>query len=204
MTFLSGLEWRFAVRDFDPTRRVSDEDLQQILHAIRLTPTSYGLQPTHVLTVEDKAVRARLREKGFEQAQFTEASHLLVFCSRTDIKARIDAYEELATGCDESAKAAMASYMAMMRGAFEGKDDAYVKAWADRQTYLALGFAMAACAELRLDSTPMEGFSPLAFDDILQLPSHFKSVACLAVGYRVADPKRPKVRFSSDDLFETR
>ena len=138
---------------------------------------------------------------GFNQAQFSDASHVLVFCGRSDVAARIDEYEEMATGGDEAFREKMAGYMGIMRGAFEGKSEAEVLDWADRQAYIALGFAMAACAELEIDSCPMEGFLPAGFDKILEVPEHMKSVVSLAVGYRSADPRHPKLRYSEDDLF---
>jgi nitroreductase/dihydropteridine reductase len=85
--------------------------------------------------------------------------------------------------------------------ALEGTPDKAV-AWAAKQTYIALGFALAACAELGIDSCPMEGFNPAEVDKILNLPENLKTQAFLAVGYRAEGPAQPKVRFPESDIFE--
>ena len=85
--------------------------------------------------------------------------------------------------------------------AFEKKSPGEWKAWADCQAYLALGFALAACAELEIDSVPMGGFEPKAFDEILELPDYLKTVVLLPIGYRAEEPVRSKMRFSEEDLF---
>ena len=95
----------------------------------------------------------------------------------------------------------LATYEGMMRNSLGGRSQEEIKAWGDAQTYIALGFAMAACAELGIDSCPMEGFVPEEIDKILGLPPHLKSAVLLPIGYRKADPERPNVRFPEEDLF---
>lgn len=200
-SFLSHLSWRFAVTDFDPQRKVSEEDLQKILEAIRMAPSSFGLQPYHIFVITNEELRKRLREKGFNQPKITEGSHFLVFASRTDILERIENYMQMASGGDSEIRAKMKGYEDMMKGSMQGKSTQDLKTWSDRQTYIALGFGLAACAELGIDSGPMEGFEPPAYDQILNLPESMKSVVAMAIGYRAHDPERPKVRFSNEDLF---
>jgi nitroreductase len=201
-TFLSGLQWRNATKAFDPQKKVSEDDLQKILEAIRYAPTSYGLQPFHVFVISDMSVRQKIAPVAWNQSQITEASHLLVFCSRSDVAPdRIEDYIEEATGGDEKKKEALKGYADMMRGSFQGKSSEQQKIWADRQTYIALGFGLAAAAELRIDSCPMEGFSPPEVDKVLALPEHLHSVAFMTIGYRRSDPDHPKVRFPEEELF---
>src|SRR3989338_6035683 len=201
MSFLSQLEWRFATKKFDPSKRVSSENLEKILTAIRMDPSSYGLQPYHVLVITNPELRIKLREKSFGQPQVTDASHLLVFCTRTDGMERIDRYVELASGGDSDKAESLQGYAEIMRNDVGKKSPEQFKSWADRQTYIALGFALAACAELEIDSTPMEGFEPKAFDDLLKLPDYLKTVVLLPIGYRAEDPTRNKIRFSKEALF---
>lgn len=199
--FLSQLDWRFATKQFDATKDLSAETLDSILESIHMAPTSYGLMPFHVVVVKDAAKRQQLREAGYNQPQFEDAPVTLVFCVRNDLKERVEDYIEQVTGGNESAKEAMSGYIDILRGFASSKDQASAEAWAARQAYIALGFAMAACAELQVDSCPMEGFVPTQFDQILELPSHMKSVVALPIGYRAEDPSRPKFRFSKKDLF---
>jgi nitroreductase len=200
-SFLAHLDWRFATKAFDPTKKVSQDYLDKILEAVHLAPASYGLQPYHVYVVTNDSLREKLKEKGYNQGQVTDASHFLIFASRTDLDERIEQYFTLATQGDAQKREAMKDYEGMMKGFAQSLSPPTEKAWADRQTYIALGFALAACAELEIDSCPMEGFDPPAYDQILELPANMKSVVCLAIGYRKEDPKFPKVRFSKEDLF---
>lgn len=208
MTFLSNLNWRYATKKFDMTKQVSDADLHKILEAARFAPTSYGLQPFHITVVRDPELRAKLRGAAWDQSQVSDSTALLVFSARTDVVSRVPAYLDLASGGNPEIREAMAGYGQMMATSMEGKaaqgDDAVI-AWSSKQAYIALGFALAACAELEIDSAPMEGFDPAAFKDILKLGEHLMPAALLSIGYRDAsDTIRPKVRFPESDLVDNR
>lgn len=210
-SFLENLDWRQAEKNFDSTRKVSDDDLKRILEAVRFAPSSYGLQPYHVYVVSNLELQEKLKQHAWGQSQVTDCSHFLVFACRLDLQDRIDKYEEMSGAPKE--------YMDFMRGFGDRitADPAALKAWADKQTYIALGFAMAACAELEIDSCPMEGFSAPEFDQVLEigksaateniggldleLAKNLGSSVCLALGYRAEEPQHPKVRYSEDDLF---
>lgn len=203
-TFLSRLEWRFATKKFDPEKKVMPEILNKILHAVRMAPTSYGLQPFHVVAVSDPKLRSRLKRAAFLQGQIVDSSHLLVFCARTDIADRIDRYVDLASGGSLIKKVSLQPLKLVMSQSVGKKRGDEALEWSARQAYIALGFALAACAELGVDSCPLEGFSSKDFDRILGLPEHMRSVVLLAVGYRVTDPERPKVRFLEQDMVSGR
>jgi nitroreductase len=200
-TFLSNLDWRFATKKFDTSKKVSEADMNKILEAIQKAPTSYGLQPYHVYVITNPALREKMLPLSYNQGQVIEASHLLVFCMRTDVTSRIDSMIETLSGGTEEGKAALKGYSDMMYGTANSKSNEWLNAWTARQTYIALGFGLAACAELGIDSCPMEGFDSNGMDALLELPPHMKSLAYLAVGYRSAEPEHPKFRFSQDDLF---
>lgn len=200
-SFLTQLEWRFATKSFDPGKKVSDADLALILRAIRMAPTSAGLQPFHVFVITEPRLREMIRESSGGQAQVTDASHLLIFCVRSDVHERINAYIDAVDPdhtLDDEKRALIESRMKKMMGTRSGKD---LSEWAARQTYLAMGFALAACAELGVDSCPMEGFNTEEVDAILALPAHLNSVAYITLGYRAGPPTKAKVRFPEDELF---
>ena len=201
MSFLSQLDWRFATKKFDVTKKVSDGTLDRILAATRMAPTSFGLQPFRVMVVTDAEVRAKISVAAWSQPQVMEGSHLLVFTARTDVAARAAEYVELSSGGDAAAKEKLAGLTDMLEGFAAKLDEAGALSWASKQAYIALGFAMAAAAELEVDSGPMEGFDTAAVDTILDLPEHFRSVVMLSVGYRAEGPASPKVRFPDSDLF---
>lgn len=200
MSFLSQLEWRFATKKFDPSKKLSDEILGKIVEAARMAPTSFGLQPFRVFVVTNPETRKEIAGVAWGQSQVTEASHLLVFAARIDVMNRVDEYIELLSSGDEAMKEKFAGMADTMRQFALGLGD-NAMAWAAKQAYLALGFAMAAAAELEIDSCPMEGFAPAEVDRILGLPEQYRSVALLPIGYRALGPAYPKARFPKEDLF---
>lgn len=204
MPFLSQLNWRFATKVFDASRPVSEQHLKQILDAIRQAPTSFGLQPFHVYVLSDLALREKMKASSYNQPQVTDASALLVFCSRNDMSDQIDRYINTASGGDAEAAKNMEGLRKMLTNSLLSRTPEDLMAWAAKQTYIALGFGLAACAELEIDSCPMEGFNAQEIDKILELPPHIHSQAYLAIGYRKEGPRYPHVRFSEDALFTKR
>lgn len=201
-SFLSHLEWRHATKVFDPAKTVAEADLAKILQAIRMAPTSFGLQPFHVEVVKDKATREKMRPHAWNQKQILSSSALLVFVANGKLAHRIDQYLEGLSAGNAEARAKMKEYEGMMRGALTTRSAEEQKVWAAKQAYIALGFGLAACAELAVDSCAMEGFTGSEFDKILGLPEGQNSVVLLAVGHRdPAVPPMPKFRFSDKDLF---
>lgn len=200
-TLLAQLDWRFATKKFDCDKKVSDEDLEKILRAIRMAPTAYGIQPFHVYAIVDDALRTKMRESAFPQNQIVDSSHLLIFCVRTDVASRIDAFIDVAAHGSMVEKLKLQPMRLYMQQVIKTKEGDSAFNWAARQTYIALGFGLAACAELAIDSCPMEGFDGQEVDRLLGVPAHMHSVAALAIGYRKEGPVFAKTRFAEDDLF---
>ncbi|MDF2379283.1 MAG: NAD(P)H-dependent oxidoreductase [Candidatus Gracilibacteria bacterium] len=203
MSFLKNLNWRFATKAFNPKKKVSNEDLNKILESIHMSPSSFGLQAFHVHVITNQELLDQLKEHSWNQSQTSDCSHYLVFSARTDITSRIDQLIELASNSDPEKKEQLSQYEGMMRGFIEGKSEEWIQNWAAKQVYIALGFAMAACAELQIDSCPMEGITPDEYDRLLENPKHLKTTVTLAIGYREEEPAYPKRRFSDKDLFTT-
>lgn len=202
-SFLENLQWRFATKSFDPTRKVSDQDLDTILNAIRFAPSSAGMQPFQVLVVSNLEIRTKLTEVAYSQPQVTQASHLLVFCARNDHAIRAERMLELLSEGDETKRAELKGLEGVLVGSYTphliNTEAAF--AWGARQAYLALGFGLAAAAELQIDSCPMEGFDPMAVHKILGLADNLRPLAFLTLGYRATGPTRPKFRYPEDELF---
>ena len=203
-TFLSRLDWRFATKKFDHERKVSEEDLAKIIEAIRMTPTAYGIQPYHVYVISDTALRAEMRKSAFPQDQIIEGSHVIVFCVRTDVASRIDQFVDEASRGSTIEKLKLQPMRLYMQQELKTKEGEAALDWTARQTYIALGFALAACAELEIDSCPMEGFNGEEVDALLGVPPCMRSVVVLTIGYRKEGPAFAKTRFSEDDLFTKR
>jgi nitroreductase len=201
--FTEQLNWRNATKKFDATKPIAQSELEKVCEAIRFTPTSFGLQPFYVKIVKNQEVKAQLQAAGWGQAQFTTSTAVLVFVARTQITARIDQMLNLVTGGNAAAREQMKDYESMMKGSVGQLPLEGAKIWAQKQCYIALGFAMAACAELKIASCPMEGFSAPDFDKILKLPAGEFSTVVLTVGHPAPDFQPfPKFRFPESDLFQ--
>jgi len=205
MSFLNNLNWRYATKKYDG-RLVSDTDLGKIVEAIRLAPSSAGIQPYHIVVTSGEMKNKLIESSG--QKDKLGASHLFVFCTRTDYPARAD--KQIAVTAE--IQGVSVESLAGLRATVDRstiKPQEVLRPWAARQAYLALGFGLAACAELKIDASPMEGFKPSEFHTILDLPEYIQPVVIMAIGYRdPEDPaqpsKRAKMRFPKDDLFDFR
>jgi nitroreductase len=207
MTFLENLNWRYAAKSFGGGI-VSDDNLSKILEAVRMAPSSFGPQPYHVTVVTNKVVLDKLKKfaRGNEK-KFETASHVLVFSYRKDVANRFKQLQEMQKRKDNMLRNVGWGIQYIMPLVAWLKMGRYLTMcdWASSQAYVALGFALAACAELKVDSCPMEGFNARKFSKILDLPKNIKPVALLALGTRDENDsalKYPKVRFSKEDLFD--
>jgi len=204
---LDKLNWRYATKKMDPTKTVPEEKVARILDAIRLAPTSSGTQPFEVLVVTNPEVRAKIRPHAWDQAQITEGSHLLVFAAWDNYSAdRIDAVVRQMEQERGGGNALLTQYYENLKDSYLPREASINHDHAARQAYIALGFALAAAAELEVDSTPMEGFDPVKVDEILGLADRgLRSVLLLPLGYRQeeADWLAPlkKVRKPQERLF---
>jgi len=202
MSFTSQLSWRHATKKFHPEKPVTEESLNAVLEAIRMAPTSYGLQPFHVSVISNSEIKEKLKAAAWNQEQLL-APYVLLFSARSDVTTRIQEYLEMMSGGNKEAREKLKSFEDMLNGSVSAKSPEEAAAWASKQAYIALGFGLAACAELSIDSCPMEGFDADAYKKILSLPENLHPAVLLCIGYRSDEEKpRPKVRFKADQLFD--
>ncbi|NBZ88460.1 NAD(P)H-dependent oxidoreductase [Stagnihabitans tardus] len=203
---LDKLQWRYATKKYDAAKVVAEEKIEAILEAIRLAPTSSGLQPFQVLVVTNKEIRAKIQPVAFGQAQVVDASHLLVFAAWDNYTdARIDAVVDRTASERGAPREAVAEYYDMLKGMYLPREAEVNHQHAARQAYIALGVALTAAAFEEVDATPMEGFDPAAVDEILGLKAHgLRSVVLMPVGYRASEGDwlngLKKVRKAREDL----
>jgi nitroreductase / dihydropteridine reductase len=186
---LDTLQWRYAAKKYDTTRTVSADKLHRILEAIRLTASSSGLQPYEVLVVTNKALREQMVPFSYNQAVIADCSHLLVFAAWDDYTPeRINAAFDLVTQERGFVNEGWESYRQMLLGMYVPRGPEVNYQHTARQAYIALGTALIAAAEEKVDATPMEGFDPDAMDALLGLRARgLRSVAILPLGYRAAE-----------------
>lgn len=200
------LNWRYATKKFDAQQPVPEDKVTRILESIRLTASSSGLQPYHVLVVTQAALREQIKTHAWGQGQVTEASHLLVFAAWDDYTpARINAAFDLVNEVRGFKSEGWEAYRQQVLATYPGRGAEVNFQHAARQAYIALGTALLAAAELGVDATPMEGFVPDQVDEILGLKAQgLRSVILLPLGHRAATGdwlvKLPKVRRPLDQL----
>lgn len=208
MKLLEDLKWRYATKKFDHKKEVGTEEINIIKQSIQLAATSYGLQLFKVIEVKDKAIRQKLLPASWNQKQVTEASHLFVFCNYVDVEdINVDAYMQLKADIQGLKIEDLKGYANFIKETLSAISIEKKQVWMAKQTYIALTNAMTACAALKIDSTPMEGFSPKSYSDILNLESKgLQASVVLAIGYRSEEDKTQyskKVRKPIKELFET-
>ncbi len=203
---LSALTWRYATKQFDPAKKIDAATWTALEDALVLAPSSFGLQPWKFLVITDQATKDSLVPLSWGQRQLADASHVVVFAVKfpvtaEDVHAHIVRTSEVQGAPLEALKGfedVVAGFVANPPFGLE------VRSWATRQVYIALGQFMAAAALLGVDTCPMEGLDPAAYDKALGLEGsgYYTVVACPA-GYRHADDKyatRPKVRFPKENV----
>ncbi|NER12330.1 NAD(P)H-dependent oxidoreductase [Leptobacterium flavescens] len=206
--YIESLRWRYATKKFDNQKKVSEEDLNTLKEAIRLTASSYGLQPYRILIVEDPEIRKELQPASWGQTQIVDASHLIVFCTEREVNDDfIDHYLENISSTRKVAIEDLKDYGNFMKSKITPLDPDVKQNWSTRQAYIALGNLLSAAAQLKIDSCPIEGFSPEKYDEILGLKEKgLSSVVVAAIGYRSQEDQTQhfaKVRKPAQELFIT-
>lgn len=208
-SLIDKLQWRYATKKMNPALPVPQDKLDRILEAVRLTASSSGLQPYEVLVVNDPALRARIREQAWNQAQVTEASHLLVFAAWDNYTAeRINEMFDLTNEQRGLRNEGWEAYRQQLLALYPPRSAEENYQHAARQAYIGLGTALIAAAEEQVDATPMEGFDPAQVDEILGLKARgLRSVLLLPLGYRQVEGdwlvNLKKVRRSTEQFIST-
>ncbi len=189
MELIQSLKWRYATKKMNPNQTVPHDKVERILEAVRLAPTSSGLQPFEVIVVTNRAILEKIKPIASGQEQITDCSYLLVFAAWDDYTSeRINMMFDLTDderGCkSESGE----NYRNMLLSKYPPRGHEVNFQHAARQAYIGLGVALIAAACEKVDSTPIEGFDPNALDELLNLRSRgLRSVAMMPLGYREAD-----------------
>jgi nitroreductase len=205
MELLNALEWRYASKKMNG-QQVPEEKVERILEAIRLAPSSMGLQPYTVLVITDPEVKKQILPIAHNQQQIVDSSHLLVFAAWDKITPdHVDDYVNLTASTRNITVESLQEFKNILVSISQRPQQENHE-WAARQSYIAFATAIAAAAEERVDATPMEGFNNAALDNLLGLEEKgLKSITLLPLGYRDSEndwlAKFPKVRRQKENLF---
>lgn len=186
MNLLELLHWRYATKEMDATKAVDDAKVHRIVEAVRLAATSSGLQPFEVLVIKNKALREQIKPIAMNQAQVTEASHLLVFAAWDNYTAdRINHMFDLTNQIRGKTSEGWENYRKYLLSTYPQRLAEVNHNHAAHQAYIGLGHALIAAAAEGVDATPMEGFVKEQLDQLLQLPQRgLRSVVIMPLGYR--------------------
>ncbi len=205
-SYIDKLNWRYATKKFDITKKVSEPNLQLLLEAARLSASSYGLQPYKIYVLSDKDIREKLKEASWGQTQLIDASHIIVLANRINFgEELVDNYLENVSITRKLSPEAIHSYGDFMKSKLGTLSEEEKNTWTAKQTYIALGNLLSAAADLKIDTCPMEGFNKESYNEILGLNElNLNASVVLAIGYRSKDDESQyfkKVRKSKKELF---
>ncbi len=186
MELIKNLQWRYAVKKYTE-EIVAEEKVDKIIEAINLSASSCGIQPYRLITITDPEIRQKLAEGSFN-TQIQSSSHLLVFAAFNTITsdyiaeytAMMEAQRSLEVG-------ALAGFKDTLTSFFSTQTPEQHAIWSGKQAYIGLGTALIAAAELKVDATPMEGFDPELFNEVLGLTEKgLHASVIVSLGYRDA------------------
>ena len=205
-TLLESLNWRYATKTFDATRKIPSSEWNSLEKSLILTPSSFGLQPWKFIIITDPAVKESLVPASWGQRQLADCSHVVVFAVKTDMdETHVTSYIESTAALRGVPVDSLTPFKNIILGFISDPPFGLtVKDWLTRQAYIALGNLMTSAALLGIDSCPMEGFDPAQYDEILALNAlGLRSVVTATLGYRSADDKYAslaKVRFPASEM----
>lgn len=204
---INALKRRYATQAYDSSKKVSEEDLNTILEAMRLAPSSFGIQPWKFIVVNNPELREKIKEQSRGAAKITDASHLIVIAAKKNLtESDIDDYMNAIVTTRNIPAEALAWFKGMIMGVIGSRDEEAVQTWNAKQSYIALGFGLAAAATLGIDAGPMEWFHAENVNQILGI-TDYTATTMMTIWYRSdADQTQyyAKVRFPMDKVVEVK
>lgn len=207
-TLLNQLNWRYATKRFDPSRKIPADTWSALEQALVLTPSSFGLQPWRFVVVTDQKVKEQLVQYSWNQTQSAECSHYVVFAVKTDLTVEyIDRYLARMAEVRNVDVNSLGAFADLLKSKLAPPPEGFVmKNWAAMQTYIALGNFMTSAALLGVDTCPMEGIEPAHYDEVLKLKgTGYATIVACAAGYRGEKDRNAslaKVRFDAKDVIQ--
>ena len=206
-TIEGALQWRYATKQFDSSKRLSDEQWSVLQTSLHLAASSFGLQPWKFIVITDQDKKAALVPDAWGQSQVADCSHLVVIAAKKTISvADVDKLMSVTAQMRGAEATSLDGYKGMIVGGLSARTPEEIAAWNARQCYVPLGFLLQAAALMQIDACPMEGLVPEKFDQQLGLTgSDYTSVVMCALGTRAADDKYAelaKVRYPENEIFE--
>lgn len=205
MALVNTMNWRYATKKFDTEKKLNEEQITDLLKGMNLAPSSLGLQPFEFIVINDKNLQNTLREHSYDQAQVSDASHVIVIAAKKTItQTYIDDYIERTANIRNKDISELDGLRHMVNNFVSGKSDDEIFNWSQKQSYLVVGVLMALCADMHIDACPMEGFNPEKYNEILELNKrNLHATVIIPVGFRSIDDEfadKKKSRHHLDEI----
>ncbi|MGB0452509.1 MAG: NAD(P)H-dependent oxidoreductase [Bacteriovoracaceae bacterium] len=207
MDIIESLNWRYAVKEFDSSKKLDDPQIKTLEESLRLTPSSFGLQLWKFVIVSDQELKTKLKGASWNQGQIEQCSHLVVFTTPESVTDEmIDKLVNTTAQVRNAEVESLEGYAKVMKG-FTGSQSPEVQlAWMQKQAYIALGSLMSLAALMGVDTCPMEGIVPDQYDEILGLKEQgLKTAVACCLGFRAETDKyatAAKVRYATEDVIQ--
>ncbi len=195
MNFLDKMKKRYTVKKYNPQGKISEEQIAALQEILNLSPSSINSQPWNFIFVKDPELKKQLAEKSyFNKGKVLDSSHLIVFQA---LKTPEDFEKQIEGVLPEGSVAYYNNFV-------KPKGEAGIKSWLKHQVYLSLGVLLSACADMEIDSTPMEGIEPEGYDAILN-NEKYETLFAVAIGEKdetdANQPKfNPKARLNAEKV----
>ncbi len=202
---IDAMKYRRAVKNFDPSKKIFQQDLDIILESARLSPSSFGLQPWKINVIDDQNLKEKIFPIAFNQSQITSCSHLFVICGLNDIdEMYINNFVDRSKNSGGDLERLEMYRWMLLRNIHSMKENWTLKSYIDNQTYIMLGNIITTSALLWIDSAPMGWFNKEELDTLLWLTEQWvHSVILCALGQRSDEDKRSKTqkfRFEMNEI----
>lgn len=195
MSFIESMKNRYTTKKYDSTKKIEEGKIHALKEILQLSPSSINSQPWKFIFVSDEKTKQALSKVSWLNTDKVLDSDTVVVFSRIS---NLDLFEKQIE--HELPEGAVNYYKEFI------KPESEIKAWLDKQVYLALGVFLSACAEMGIDATPMEGIEPENYDNILN-QTDYATLMAVAIGYRDTEDfnqpsKNPKSRRAFDTVIE--
>lgn len=198
MSFITSMQQRYTTKNYDASKKIESEKIKELQQILQLSPSSINSQPWKFIFVSDSNTKKQLSEVSWLNTSKVLESDTIVVFNRINNIALFEKQIE-----EELPEGAVGYYKEFIKP----KSEEEIKAWFDKQVYLALGIFLSACAEMGIDATPMEGIEPANYDKILN-NKEYATLVAVAIGYRDNEDfnqpdRKPKSRLAFDKVIET-
>ena len=192
------MQQRYTTKKYNASKKIESEKIKELQQVLQLSPSSINSQPWKFIFVSDADTKQQLSEVSWlNTSKVLESDTVVVFNRINDITLFEKQIEK------ELPEGAVNYYKEFIKP----KPEEEIKAWFDKQVYLALGVFLSACAEMGIDATPMEGIEPENYDKILNNEG-YNTLVAVAIGYRDEEDsnqpdRKPKSRLALNKVIET-